>query len=98
MSGTSVRFSRSSQEAEPTRGPPDHLLLTFMTCSSVLTGCIDGMVGVAARVASVPVSWLTLEVEPNPDLTNHITGVEAMISELQQKVREAEGTPPELYL
>ncbi|XP_030584730.1 regulator of G-protein signaling 9-binding protein isoform X2 [Archocentrus centrarchus] len=55
-------------------------------CSLVNTGCIDGTVGVAARVASVQVPWLTLEVEPNPDLANHITGLEAMMSELQQKV------------
>ncbi|KAM6927878.1 regulator of G-protein signaling 9-binding protein [Xenentodon cancila] len=52
----------------------------------VNTGCIDGGVGVAARVALVQVPWLTLEEEPSPDLTNHITGLEAMLSELQLRV------------
>nr|XP_020467840.1 regulator of G-protein signaling 9-binding protein-like isoform X2 [Monopterus albus] len=54
--------------------------------SLVKTGCIDGMVGVAARVTSVQVPWLTLEEEPSPDLTNHITGLEAMLSEMQLRV------------
>ncbi|XP_041817928.1 regulator of G-protein signaling 9-binding protein [Chelmon rostratus] len=54
--------------------------------SLVNTGCIDGMVGVAARVASVQVPWLTLEEEPSPDLINHIAGLEAMLSEMQLKV------------
>lgn len=45
------------------------------------------MVGVAARVASVQLPWLTSEVEPSPDLTNHITGLETMMSEMQQRVR-----------
>ncbi|XP_069544045.1 regulator of G-protein signaling 9-binding protein [Brachyistius frenatus] len=54
--------------------------------SLVNTGCIDGVVGVAARVASVQVPWLTLEEEPNPDLTNHIRGLEAMLSEMQSRV------------
>ncbi|XP_074528277.1 regulator of G-protein signaling 9-binding protein [Halichoeres trimaculatus] len=54
--------------------------------SLVNTGCIDGVVGVAARVASVQVPWLTLEEEPIPDLTNHIAGLEAMLSEMQLRV------------
>ncbi|KAG8007220.1 Regulator of G-protein signaling 9-binding protein, partial [Nibea albiflora] len=54
--------------------------------SLVNTGCIDGMVGVAARVASVQAPWITLEEEPSPDLTNHITGLEAMLSEMQLRV------------
>ncbi|XP_071350825.1 regulator of G-protein signaling 9-binding protein [Trachinotus anak] len=54
--------------------------------SLVNTGCIDGMVGVAARVALVQVPWLTLEEEPSPDLTNHIAGLEAMFSEMQLRV------------
>nr|XP_046241128.1 regulator of G-protein signaling 9-binding protein [Scatophagus argus] len=52
----------------------------------VNTGCVDGMVGVAARVASVQVPWLTLKEEPSPDLTNHIAGLEAMLSEMQLRV------------
>ncbi|KAM9361971.1 regulator of G-protein signaling 9-binding protein isoform 1-T1 [Symphorus nematophorus] len=54
--------------------------------SLVNTGCIDGMVGVAARVASVQAPWITLEEEPSPDLTNHIAGLEAMLSEMQLRV------------
>ncbi|XP_026022414.1 regulator of G-protein signaling 9-binding protein isoform X2 [Astatotilapia calliptera] len=54
--------------------------------SLVNTGCVDGVVGVAARVASVQLPWLTSEVEPSPDLTNHITGLETMMSEMQQRV------------
>ncbi|XP_042257364.1 regulator of G-protein signaling 9-binding protein [Thunnus albacares] len=54
--------------------------------SLVNTGCIDGVVGVAARVASVQVPWLTLEEELSPDLTNHIAGLEAMLSEMQLRV------------
>ncbi|KAF7644725.1 hypothetical protein LDENG_00216330 [Lucifuga dentata] len=54
--------------------------------SLVNTGCSDGMVGVAARVASVQMPWLNLDEEPSPDLTNHIAGLEAMLSDMQQKV------------
>ncbi|XP_051804239.1 regulator of G-protein signaling 9-binding protein [Acanthochromis polyacanthus] len=54
--------------------------------SLVNAGCIDGVVGVAARVASVQVPWLTLEEESSPDLANHIAGLEALLSELQLRV------------
>ncbi|KAM4587386.1 regulator of G-protein signaling 9-binding protein isoform 1-T2 [Odontesthes bonariensis] len=54
--------------------------------SLVNTGCNDGVVGVAARVALVQVPWLTLEEVPSTDLTNHIAGLEAMLSELQLRV------------
>ncbi|XP_054473903.1 regulator of G-protein signaling 9-binding protein [Anoplopoma fimbria] len=54
--------------------------------SLVNTGCIDGVVGVAAQVASVQVPWLALEEEPSPDLTNHIASLEAMLSEMQMRV------------
>ncbi|XP_028285440.1 regulator of G-protein signaling 9-binding protein [Parambassis ranga] len=54
--------------------------------SLVNTGCIDGVVGVAARVALVQVPWISLEEEPSPDLINHITGLEAMLSEMQLRV------------
>ncbi|XP_072239164.1 regulator of G-protein signaling 9-binding protein [Leuresthes tenuis] len=54
--------------------------------SLVNTGCIDGVVGVAARVALVQVPWLPLEEVPSTDLTNHITGLEAMLSEMQLRV------------
>ncbi|XP_034442549.1 regulator of G-protein signaling 9-binding protein [Hippoglossus hippoglossus] len=52
----------------------------------VNTGCMDGVVGVAARVALVQVPWLTLEEESSPDLTNHIAGLETMLSEMQLRV------------
>lgn len=65
------------------------------------TGCSDGVVGVAARVASVQMPWLSLEEEPSPDLTNHIAGLEAMLCDMQLKVRQRQNarrfktdTPP----
>ncbi|XP_040060177.1 regulator of G-protein signaling 9-binding protein [Gasterosteus aculeatus] len=54
--------------------------------SLVNAGCADGVVGVAARVASVQVPWLTLEEEICPDLTNHIAALETMLSEMQLRV------------
>ncbi|XP_026205656.1 regulator of G-protein signaling 9-binding protein [Anabas testudineus] len=54
--------------------------------SLVSTGCVDGTVGMAARVLLVQVPWLTLEVEQSPDLTSHITGLETMLSEMQLRV------------
>ncbi|KAM9757976.1 regulator of G-protein signaling 9-binding protein [Menidia menidia] len=54
--------------------------------SLVNTGCLDGVVGVAARVALVQVPWLTLEEVPSPELTNHIAGLEALLGELQLRV------------
>ncbi|XP_013883129.1 regulator of G-protein signaling 9-binding protein [Austrofundulus limnaeus] len=54
--------------------------------SLVNTGCTDGLVGVAARVALVQVPWLILEAVPSPDLTNHIAGLEEMLHEMQLKV------------
>ncbi|XP_029990941.1 regulator of G-protein signaling 9-binding protein [Sphaeramia orbicularis] len=54
--------------------------------SLVNAGCLDGVVGVAARVASVQAPWLTLEEESIPDLTNHITGLEAILSDMQLRV------------
>ncbi|XP_027858232.1 regulator of G-protein signaling 9-binding protein isoform X1 [Xiphophorus couchianus] len=47
--------------------------------SLVNTGCTDGPVGLAARVALVQIPWLVLEEEPSPDLTNHIAGLEAQL-------------------
>lgn len=57
-------------------------------CPSVLAGCTDGLVGVAARVALVQVPWLTLEAVPSPDLTQHIAGLEAMLREMQLKASQ----------
>ncbi|KAI9514358.1 hypothetical protein NQZ68_034160 [Dissostichus eleginoides] len=47
---------------------------------------MDGVVAVAARVASVQAPWLTMEEEQSPDLTNHIAELEAMQSEMQLRV------------
>ncbi|XP_020513633.3 regulator of G-protein signaling 9-binding protein [Labrus bergylta] len=54
--------------------------------SLINSGCIDGVVGVAARVASAQVPWLTLEEEPIPELADHIAGLETMLSEMQLRV------------
>ncbi|XP_047204662.1 regulator of G-protein signaling 9-binding protein [Girardinichthys multiradiatus] len=55
-------------------------------CSLVNTGCTDGLVGLAARVALVQIPWLVLEEGPSPKLTDHIAGLESLLSELQQRV------------
>ncbi|XP_029006794.1 regulator of G-protein signaling 9-binding protein isoform X2 [Betta splendens] len=52
----------------------------------VSTGCIDGPVGMAARVVLVQVPWVTLEEAPSPDLTSHITDLQTMLNEMQLKV------------
>ncbi|TNN52319.1 Regulator of G-protein signaling 9-binding protein [Liparis tanakae] len=54
--------------------------------SLVNTGCMDGVVGVAAQVASIQVPWLALQEEPSPDLFNHVAGLEEMLSEMQLRV------------
>lgn len=60
--------------------------LTVYPLPIVHSGCTDGLVGLAARVALVQIPWLVLEEEPSPDLTNHIAGLQSMLSELQQRV------------
>lgn len=68
-----------------------YIPLTLSASPRVFTpfpGCADGVVGVAARVASVQVPWLTLEEEICPDLTNHIAALETMLSEMQLRVRQ----------
>lgn len=47
------------------------------------------MVGVVARVASVQVPWHTVEEPASADFTNHITVLEAMLAEMQRRVRGA---------
>ncbi|XP_075869448.1 regulator of G-protein signaling 9-binding protein isoform X3 [Nelusetta ayraudi] len=54
--------------------------------SLVNSGCVDGMVGVAARVAWAQTPWISLGEEQSPDLTNHIAGLESMLLELQLRV------------
>lgn len=48
------------------------------------------MVGVAARLASAKAPWLALEDESIPDLTNHIAGLEAMLTDMQLRVRQTD--------
>lgn len=55
-------------------------------------GCIDGVMGLAAQAASVQVPWLTFEEELIPDLTNHIAGLEALMSDMQLRVKQRERT------
>ncbi|GLD68885.1 regulator of G-protein signaling 9-binding protein-like protein [Lates japonicus] len=74
--GSSADCSFLRDEMDETRA------LAHRICS----GCMDGVVGVAARVALVQVPWLTLEEELSPDLTNHIAGLESMLSEMQLRV------------
>ncbi|XP_056885601.1 regulator of G-protein signaling 9-binding protein-like isoform X1 [Takifugu flavidus] len=56
------------------------------------TGCTDGMVGVVARVASAKVPWHTVEDSSSSDVTHHITVLEAMLAEMQLKVRKNQGS------
>lgn len=55
---------------------------------SVCPGCVDGLVGVAARVAWAQTPWISVGEEPSPDLANHIAGLESMLLELQLRVRQ----------
>ncbi|CAL8336828.1 unnamed protein product [Merluccius merluccius] len=54
--------------------------------SLVNAGSCDSMAGVAARAASVQTPWITVEVEPSPELTNHIAGLEILLQDMQLKV------------
>lgn len=65
---------------------PAHFYLT--SCLSVHPGCVDGLVGVAARVAWAQTPWISLGEEQSPDLTNHIAGLESMLLKLQLRVRQ----------
>lgn len=53
----------------------------------VPAGCTDGLVGVVARVASAKVPWHTVEDSSSCDFTHHITVLEALLAEMQLKVR-----------
>lgn len=55
---------------------------------SLCPGCVDGLVGVAARVAWAQTPWLSVGDEPSPDLTNHIAGLESMLLEMQLRVKQ----------
>lgn len=54
---------------------------------SICPGCVDGLVGVAARVAWAQTPWLSVGEEASPNLTNHIAGLESMLLEMQLRVR-----------
>ena len=51
------------------------------------------MAGVAARAASVQTPWITAEEEPSPGLTNHITGLEDLLQDMQLKVDSPDLNP-----
>lgn len=57
------------------------------------------MVGVAARVAAAQLPWHSVEAESTSDVTNHIAALEAMLAEIQLRVRaellaSAPSSPP----
>ncbi|XP_077386245.1 regulator of G-protein signaling 9-binding protein [Festucalex cinctus] len=57
--------------------------------SLVNTGCLDGVVGVAARAASVPTPRLAAdedELRQGEGLQQHLNRLEAMMSDMQLKV------------
>lgn len=54
------------------------------------SGCTDGMVGVLACVASVQVSW----PPSGGDFSSHITALEAMLAEMQVRVRKKQSSSP----
>ncbi|XP_030230959.1 regulator of G-protein signaling 9-binding protein [Gadus morhua] len=80
----------------------EHFLLDLQKASSLIgrfpltqrcdrralvnTGSSDTMAGVAACAASVQTPWITVEEEPSPGLTNHITGLEDLLQDMQLKV------------
>lgn len=78
--------------AESPAGPAQRFLTVAAIsswCPRLLSaGCTDGMVGVAARVASAQVPWHTVEESPGWDFTNHIAALEVMLAEMQLRVRK----------
>ncbi|XP_054641386.1 regulator of G-protein signaling 9-binding protein isoform X1 [Dunckerocampus dactyliophorus] len=54
--------------------------------SLVNTGCLDGVVGVAARAASIQTPWPSLEEDQTPGLDQHIEGLETLLSDMQLRV------------
>ncbi|CAL1612933.1 unnamed protein product [Knipowitschia caucasica] len=52
----------------------------------VNTGCLDGVVGLAARVASVQAPWISLNEDPTPTLENHIQTLDQQLQQLQLRV------------
>lgn len=84
-----------SVPAVPTQLKPQMDVLSLLTLVKLRpgvhvfsAGCTDGMVGVAARLASVQVPWPTVGEWPGLDCTNHITALEALLAEMQLRVRE----------
>ena len=55
------------------------------------------MAGVAACAASVQTPWITVEEEPSPGLTNHITGLEDLLQDMQLKVDSSPDLGPGLW-
>ena len=55
------------------------------------------MAGVAARAASVQTPWIAVEEQPSPGLTNHITGLEELLQDMQLKVESSPDLGPDLW-
>ena len=55
------------------------------------------MAGVAARAASVQTPWIAVEEQPSPGLTNHITGLEELLQDMQLKVDSSPDLGPDLW-
>ncbi|XP_072318104.1 regulator of G-protein signaling 9-binding protein-like, partial [Eucyclogobius newberryi] len=51
--------------------------------SLVNSGCMDGVVGLAARVAAVQAPWISLDEDPTPNLQNHIRTLDHQLQHLQ---------------
>lgn len=52
------------------------------------------MVGVAAHVASAQAPWQSAEESPGWDFTAHVGALEAMLAEMQRKVRRLQSAAP----
>ncbi|XP_033845138.1 regulator of G-protein signaling 9-binding protein-like [Periophthalmus magnuspinnatus] len=55
-------------------------------CSLINSGCMDGVLGLAAGVAAVQAPWISLDEDPTPDLQNHIRTLDHDLQHLQQRV------------
>uniref|UniRef100_A0A8C6U2N6 Uncharacterized protein n=1 Tax=Neogobius melanostomus TaxID=47308 RepID=A0A8C6U2N6_9GOBI len=52
----------------------------------VNSGCVDGVVGLAARVASVQAPWISLDEDPAPNIQSHIRTLDHQLQNLQLRV------------
>lgn len=94
---TSCLSLDAPRRARPPAGRP-HWNLSIVKMSGwrpriLSPGCSDGVVGVAARVASVQVPWHNVDQSRSPgwDFSHHITALEAMLAEMELRVRKKQG-------